>query len=155
MTFGEQILDRLSKRVVDYIGNDLQLNVQNISQISVTNEIQFSNQTACISILNPNNASLAMSTSYRLSELLLRSFINVDIFNDEINEYSQATLDETLNITLGNILKDLSPEFGKITISPPFALENQQLIVQKNVSDEMYLVKITIEGEIMILSYFI
>ena len=87
--------------------------------------------------------------------LLSDFFISHTIFNDEINEYSQATLDETLNITLGNILKDLSPEFGKITISPPFALENQQLILQKNVSDEMYLVKITIEGEIMILSYFI
>lgn len=154
MTFGEQILDKLSKRVVDYIGNDLQLNVQNISQITINKEIQFSNQTACISILNPNNATLAMSTSYRLSELLLRSFINVDILNDEINEYAQATLDETLNITLGNILKDLSPEFGKITISPPFSLDNQQRIFQKDLS-EMYLVEITIEGEIMILSYFI
>lgn len=154
MTFGEIILDRLSKRVVEYIGNDLQLNVQKISQINIAKEIQFSNQTACISIFHPNNATLAMSTSYRLSELLLRNFLNIDILNADINEFSQASLAETLNITLGNIIKDLPQEYGKITISPPFSLEDQQIIFQKDLS-EMYIMRITIEGEIMILSYFI
>jgi hypothetical protein len=154
MTFGELILDRLSKRVVDYIGNDLQLNVQSISQIEIAQELHFSNQTACISVFHPDIATMAISTSYRLSELILRNFLNVDILNDDINEFSQASLAETLNITLGNIIKDLPQEFGKISISPPFSLENQQIIFQKDFS-EMYILKITIENEIMILSYFI
>jgi CheY-specific phosphatase CheX len=154
MTFGELVLDRLSKRVIAYLGNDLQLNVQNTTSITIAKEIQFSNQTTCISIFHPNNATVAMSTSYKLSELLLRSFLNIDILNADINEFSQASLAETLNITLGNIIKDLPKEYGEITISPPFSLENKQIIVQKDLS-EMYMTQITIEGEIMILSYFI
>jgi hypothetical protein len=154
MTFGELVIERLSQRVVEYLGNDLQLNVQNITSITSAKEIQFSNQTTCISIFHPNSASLAMSTSYRLSELILRSFINVDILNADIHEFSQASLGETLNITLGNIIKDLPKEYGEITISPPFSLEKQQIIFQKDLS-EMYMIQITIEGEIMILSYFI
>jgi|GEM_PF-4097137 len=154
MIFGEMILERLGKRVVEYLGNDLQLNIQNIGQIESVTEILFSNQTACITLSNHQNATLSISTSYKLSELILRNFINIDIFNDDICEFSQASLAETLNITLGNIIQDLPQEFGKVRISPPFSLENQQIIEQKD-SVEMYILKITIENEIMLVSYFI
>jgi hypothetical protein len=74
MTFGELILDSLSKRIVEYIGNDLQLNIQNVTHVDIVKEIQFSDQTACISVFHPNNATIAISTSFRLSELILRNF---------------------------------------------------------------------------------
>ncbi|MDD2698924.1 MAG: chemotaxis protein CheX [Arcobacteraceae bacterium] len=154
MTFGELILDSLSKRIVEYIGNDLQLNIQNVTHVDIVKEIQFSDQTACISVFHPNNATIAISTSFRLSELILRNFINVDIFNDEINEFAQASLAETLNITLGNIIQDLPKEYGEVTISPPFFLEPIQTVFQKDFS-EIYMLQITIENEIMLLSYFI
>ena len=154
MIFGEMILERLGKRVVEYLGNDLQLNIQNIGQIESVTEILFSNQTACITLSNHQNATLSISTSYKLSELILRNFINIDIFNDDICEFSQTSLEETLNITLGNIIKDLPEEFGNISISPPFSLENQQIIHQKD-SSLIYTLKITIENEIMLVSYFI
>jgi CheY-specific phosphatase CheX len=82
------------------------------------------------------------------------NFINVDIFNDEINEFAQASLAETLNITLGNIIQDLPKEYGEVTISPPFFLEPIQTVFQKDFS-EIYMLQITIENEIMLLSYFI
>lgn len=152
--FGKIILEKLAKRLTQYIGNDLQLNVQSISQVDIVNEIKFLNQTVCITIANHSNATIALSTSYKLSELILRNFINIDIFNDDIYEFSQASLAETLNITLGNIIQDLPQEFGKICISPPFSLEDQQIIKQKD-SSEMYILKVNIEDEIMLLSYFL
>ena len=154
MSFGKIILESLAKRVIAYLGNDLQLNVQKTSQASTTDKIKFSNQTACISISGVAEATIALSTSYRLSELVLRNFINIDIFDNELHEFSQASLAETLNITLGNIIEELSNEYGTINISSPFFLENEQ-IISKNEKSEMYLIEIMIENERMILSYFI
>ncbi len=153
MIFGRIILEKLSNRLVEYLENNLRLHIQNIGQVDNVQEINLSHQTACISISNPTNATIALSTSHKLSEILLKNFITGNISSEDMNEFSQICLAETLNIALGNIIKDLPQEYGNIDIASPYFLENQQIIYPTHTT-EMYILKINIENEIMLVCYF-
>ena len=87
---------------------------------------------------------------------MVKNFNFGDIPAEEIIELASENVAETLNITLGNILKDLTiiKEGGSVNISTPYTMHNTVNITKKQ-NGMMYLCRLKSNEEVILLSYFI
>ena len=153
----QTILELLSKRIIHYIHNDLNMdNVNSNFLIEEVNHIYYSDISTFISLSGDLAGTIGFSVSHNLAKLLVQNSIYGEIDNETLNELANENVAETLNITLGNIIKDLEviKSGGKVDISTPYTLHNSVNITQKN-NGIMYISQIKYLNEIIIVSYFI
>lgn len=154
MDCGKIILEKLSQRICEYFSIHLDLHIQSHYQIKCVERIHFLNATALISLTNSNNrATIAMSVSNLFVQLMLVRFLNGNLPNDGLVELSHENLAETLNITLGNIIKDIPIQCGEINISTPYLMQNQ-IVIHKREFAQMYVSELKIGDETILISYF-
>lgn len=151
-----EILEKLAIRAIDYFKDELSLDMKNNFTIKEVDEINYLDITSLISLSSDMTGSIGMSLSNNLACEMLNNFISVDMEENEIKELSVENVAETLNIILGNILKDLSvlKNGGTVNISTPYTLHNSVAITKKE-NGNMYMCELTVKTEIVILSYFL
>ena len=152
-----EILEKLSKRVIDYMQNDLgMLNITEEFSIESVDMIQCNNITTLIALNGKIIGTVGMSISTELAKKLIENSIYGEIDTQTIESLASENVAETLNIVLGNIIKDLTivKNGGKVDISTPFTIHNEVSITRKK-NGKMYVSNIKYENENIILSYFI
>ncbi len=151
-----EILEKLAKRTSEYLSNELSLAVGLTYNIVEVDKINYLDITTLISLSNDMSGSIGMSVSNELACEMVKNFLSPDLEEEELKEFSRENVAETLNITLGNILKELTviKEGGTVEISTPYTMHNSVVITKKD-NGCMYLCKLKVNGEIIILSYFL
>ena len=153
----KKTLELLSERIIEYIKHDLQLDKVNSSfTIQDVSHIQYNDISTFISLNGNLSGTIGLSISNNLAKILVKHFIYGEIDEDTLSELASENIAETLNITLGNIIKDLDQVKlgGTVDISTPYTLHNSVNITKKK-NGTMYLSKIKYLDETIIVSYFI
>lgn len=146
------ILQRLAKRTIEYLKDDLLMN--NLSDdftLEDVNAIKHGPVTKFIDISGDVNATIAMSVTLETAHDIVKSFIYGEVSENMLDELAVENIAETLNVTLGNILQDLRvlKEGGSIEISTPYE-SDKSLILKQNT--KLYLSKIKYQNQDILLS---
>ncbi len=152
----DEILVKLVDRTIAYFKNDLELPIESNYEILEVDKIDYFDITALISLSHDMSGTVGFSVSNKLAYTMVESFNFGDISDEEIIELASENVAETLNITLGNILQKLTiiKEGGSVNISTPYTLHNSVNITKKR-NGIMYLCRLKLNDEVILLSYFI
>lgn len=157
MQMDDEILEKLAARTVSYFLNDLGISdVSETFEISSVDSIEYLDISTLISLSKDIGGTIGFSVSNKLAKKMVENFIYGDVSPEDIKELASENVAETLNVTLGNILHELSviKNGGKVDISTPYTMHNKVSISKKQ-NGKMYLCKIKYNGEYILLSYFI
>lgn len=151
-----EILVKLANRTIEYFKNDLELPIVSSYEILEVDKIDYFDITTLISLSHDMSGTVGFSVSNELAYSMVENFIFGDISQEEIPELASENVAETLNITLGNILKELTiiKEGGSVNISTPYTMHNSVSITKKR-NGIMYLCKLKSNNEVILLSYFV
>lgn len=150
-------LELLSKRIIEYIKEHLNMEkIDSNFTIKEVSKVEYNDISTFISLSGDLSGTIGLSISNNFSILLVKSFIFGEVDEATLRELATENVAETLNITLGNIIKDLEEVKvgGKVDISTPYTLHNSVSITKKE-NGTMYLSQIKYLDEIIIVSYFI
>ncbi|WP_419764306.1 MAG: chemotaxis protein CheX [Arcobacter sp.] len=153
MEFYQNILEKLSNRMIRYIRNDL--NMSKITNDFVIKEVDLMNYkdiTSLISLSGEKAGTIGLSVSSKFAKKMVKKFIFGEIDQSSLDELASENVSETLNIILGNILDE--EEVKNINISTPHTLHNKVTITKKK-NGRIFFSKLKYEEEEIILSYFI
>ena len=152
----KEILIKLAKRTQSYFNEELGLKVDDSFTIINVDKINYFEITTLISLSNNMSGTVGMSVSSTIAKKMVRNFIYGNISEEDILELASENVAETLNITLGNILKELDvfKKGGSIDISTPYTIHNAGNIMKKK-SEIMYLCTLYLDREPIYLSYFV
>ncbi len=152
-----EILEKLSQRVIEYMNNDLgMIDINEKFSIQSVEQIQYNDVATLISLSGNIIGTIGMSVSNNLAKEMVENFIFGDIDTQTLESLASENVAETLNITLGNIIQDLSTiqDGGKVEISTPYTMHDKVSII-KNKNGKMYLSTIRYKNENIMLSYFL
>ena len=151
-----EIIKKLAERTITYFKDELQLSVDDEFEIIEVDSIEYLDISTLISLSNGMSGTIGMSVSNELAYSMVEAFIFGEMDKDELEELSSENVAETLNITLGNILKELDVvKKGKsIDISTPYTMHNSVTITKKK-NGTMVLCMLKSNNKVIILSYFI
>lgn len=152
----EEILVKLSNRTIKYFQDDIALPIDKSYEILEVKKIDYLDITSLISLNQDMTGTVGMSVSNELAYKMVENFIFGEIAQEDIPELASGNIAETLNITLGNILKELTviKEGGSVNISTPYTMHNSVSITKKK-DGIMYLSKLKSNDEVILLSYFV
>jgi len=148
------ILNKLVKRTITYLKNDLGFTTLNNNfTIESTNKLRYNEITSFIDLSTSIRSNIAFSVSYRFAKELIKKSIFGLTDDDISDELIIENVSETLNITLGNIIKELNNLQGDkdIEISTPSVKNMIFSIENKNID----FVKIPYQDDFILLSFFI
>jgi hypothetical protein len=102
------------------------------------------------------DGSVFMGVSKDYAICLINDFVDDSMSEEEILEISAENIAETLNITLGNILKDLTiiKNGGLVGIKTPQILKDTKAITKKE-NSKILVSKLKHNNEKITLGYFI
>ena len=151
-----EILTKLADRTISYFQEDLLLSINTSYKIEEVSEIKYFDISSLISLSSDMIGTVSMSVSNKLAFSMVENFIFGEMSKDELSELSSENVAETLNVTLGNILTELDvvKNGGKVNISTPYTMCNSVTISKKK-NGKMYVCELTLNDEIIILSYMI
>jgi len=151
-----EILEKLAIRTISYFQEDLSLNIEDKYSIEETSKIDYLDISTLISLSTNMSGTVGMSVSNELSIIMIENFIFGEMSKEELSELSSENIAETLNVTLGNILHELSvvKNGGEVNISTPYTIHNSVTITKKK-DGKMYVCKLKLNNEIVILSYMV
>ncbi|RLA82410.1 MAG: hypothetical protein DRG78_07260 [Epsilonproteobacteria bacterium] len=156
MNSENEILTKLATRTISYFKDELQLNIDDKFEISEIDKITYLDISTLISLSNGMSGTVGMSVSNELAYSMVEGFIFGEIDREELEELSSENVAETLNITLGNILKELDVVKRGMTIdiSTPYTMHNSVSITKKK-NGTMLLCIIKSNDQTVMLSYFV
>ncbi len=152
-----QILELLINRTVQYIKEDLLVDISHTPiSIKEVNQIEYNDISTFISLSGDLSGTIGLSVSNHLAKIFIQNSVFGDIDEMASEELASENVAEMLNITLGNIIKDLDivKQGGKVDISTPYTLHNSVTISKKK-NGKMYLNQTKCLDEMIITSYFI
>jgi len=151
-----EIIDKLTKRVIEYLKINLGIDkVEEDFFISDVDTLEYHCITTFISLSGDITGTVGLSVSHKLATILVEHSIFGEIDKKLIEELTIQTTQEILNITLGNIIKELNivKNGGKVEISTPYTLDKKDYPTQEKYT-KIYSSKIKYSDEDIILSYF-
>lgn len=151
-----EILEKLAKRTISYFQDDIAMQIDTNYEIVEVDKIDYFDITTLISLSLDMSGTVGMSVTNELAYEMVKNFIFGEVSQEEIEEMSAENISETLNITLGNIISELSviQKGGKVNISTPYTMHNSVTITKKK-NGKMYLCKIKSGDDTVLLSYFV
>lgn len=153
MEFYQNILEKLSNRMIKYIKDDLNMpNITSKFEVKEVDLIDYNDITSLISLSGEKAGTIGLSVSTKLAKEMVKKFIFGEIDKSSLDELAVENVSETLNIVLGNILDET--EIKNINISTPYTLHNKVTITKKK-NGRVFFSKLKYEDEEIILSYFI
>jgi two-component system chemotaxis sensor kinase CheA len=130
------ILSKLSQRTVSYFTQTLNLSLQREFLFKEYTKFIPKDINVMINLNGGIDGQIIMGVSNELAIIMVNNFVKLELPEDEIAFLAAENVAETLNITLGNILKDfyLVSDSESISISTPqIAYKNDLIDMEKNV----------------------
>jgi CheY-specific phosphatase CheX len=153
MEFYQNILEKLSNRMIKYIKDDLEMsNITNEVTIKEVDLIHYNDITSLISLSGGKAGTIGLSVSNKFAKEMVEKFIFGEVAKSTLDQLASENVSETLNIVLGNILDETKVK--DINISTPHTLHNKVTITKKE-NGKIFFSKLKYEDEEIILSYFI
>ena len=152
----EDLFEKLTKRTIDYLKNDLGLTqINDEYEVKDVETLEFLDVSVLIALSGDINGTISLSVSDSLSKQLIESFVFGKIKDSQIKELAGENVAETLNIVVGNILPvlNISKQGGNVEISPPYIMRNKVSVTKKK-NGKMLLSKIECDNESILLGYF-
>jgi CheY-specific phosphatase CheX len=147
------ILSRLSQRTISYFTENLNLPLQKDFLFKEYETLQPQDINVIIDLEGGVFGKIIMGVSSELAITMVNNFVKLELPQDEIEFLAAENVAETLNITLGNILKDfyLVSESETISISTPKIVYKKDFT---NIGNSLYMESsIAYEDEIIKLWY--
>jgi len=153
-----EILEKLSRRTIDYFKQDLDLGdvIDDKYEVLEVNNISYHDRTVFISLNGDIKGTVGMSVTNQLSFDIAKAFVFGEMEDEELLELASESVSEVLNVTLGNILNELNviKNGGKVDISTPLPMKGSMNIKRKP-NGQMFVVNLKHKDSVIILSYFI
>lgn len=151
-----EILAKLVKRTVAYFNDDLSLKMDEDFSIEEVDHIDYLDTTSLITLSKDMMGTIGMSGSKKTTYTLAKAFLFGESTQEEIEELSEETIAEILNVTMGNIINELEivKNGGTVEISTPYTMHNSVSITKKK-NGKMYLCSLKFDEQTILLSYFI
>ena len=151
-----EILEQLSIRTISFFDENLSLKIDDKFKLEKFESIGFLDITTLISLSNAISGTVAMSVSKNLSKKMAKGFLYGETTQDEIDSLCIASVTEILNITIGNIIENLTitKNCGVIDISTPNFFTKNKIITKEKYST-IIVSRLKINNEEILLSYFI
>lgn len=149
-----EILNKLVKRTVTYLKNDLGFSILNYNfKIESTSKLRYNEITSFIHLSTSIKSNIAFSVSYSFAKELIKKAVYGLSDDDLTEELILENVSETLNITLGNIIKELNDlqSDKDIEISTPSIKNKIFSIENKNID----FVKIPYKNDFILMSFII
>lgn len=152
----KDLLEKLSLRTISYYHENLNITLEKDFIIGEIDLIKTKDVAVLIPLTNEMDGVVYMGVSKEHAISLIDIFIDETMTSDEITELSIENIAETLNITLGNILKDLNimKNGGIVGIKTPQILKENKAITKKE-NSKILVSKLKYKDEEIILGYFI
>jgi CheY-specific phosphatase CheX len=155
MNHNKEILEKLTQRTIQYLKTNLKMNeIDSSYSIEEVSSFQFKNLTTLIDISGKINSTVGMSVSRDVAYQVVKGSIYGEVEKSVLLELAEENLAETLNITLGNIIQDVSvvKEGGDFEISTPYKPVSQYLkITDKN---DTFISEIKYKNQTILLSIY-
>jgi len=150
------LLDKLSLRTISYFKEVLNIDIESKFSIQKVESLEINNISVTIDLTNDMNGTVYMGVSNSFALEIAKDYIDEEMSNEEIIELSCGNIAETLNITLGNILKDLAimKSGGVVGISAP-VIQNNKNLINKDNNSKILLSKLKYKKKEILLGYFI
>jgi len=128
-----ELLTKLSERTISYFKEELNIIIENNYLIEEVNIIDYFDITTLIALNKDMTGTIGMSVSNKLAYNMVENFIYGEMSKEELEELSSENVAETLNVTLGNILHELTiiQNGGDIEISPPHTRQDNSFTITK------------------------
>jgi two-component system chemotaxis sensor kinase CheA len=149
-----ELLQKLSSRTISYYHEELNMNINTTIKIKEIKKLKLLDISVAIPLTNDMDGTVYMSVSNKHARLLINDFIDDSMDDCEIKELAEGNIQELLNITLGNILKDLNimKNGGVVGIKIP-SIINSELENEDN--SRILISELNLNNENIILGYFI
>jgi len=152
----KDLLEKLAQRTISYYSENLSISLEEDYTIKTVDCIDIDEQAITIALTNDMAGKVYMGISKAHAIKLIKEYLDDDMSDEEIDELSIGNLAEILNITLGNILKDLNivQSGGSVGIEPPeTVLADTQ--ITKETNSNILITKLKYQNEEITLGYFI
>jgi CheY-specific phosphatase CheX len=149
-----ELLEKLSLRVIEYLGDEVGLQVSDKFSIKNVEGVQSLYVSAIISISKDMCGTIGISVPKSMIAPITESLIFAKIEDSEIEEYAEDTISEVLNIILANVVQNLTviKNGGEVKITTPSIVRNREEL-QKNKDCQMYISELNVNNEKVLLSY--
>jgi len=148
------MLEKLSGRTISYFQEIYNISLSNSSHITYTDTLQ-SEVSVIIPLTNDMDGYVYMGVSKNFALQLISLYIE-ELNKEEIEELLYENIAEILNITLGNILKNLNiaQNGGAVGILVPEILQYNMAITKQN-NSKIFQTKLYYKKDTILLGYFI
>ena len=148
------ILEKLSQRTISYYDEYLNNKIDSKINIEEVDYLENLGKSVVIPLTDDMDGSVFMSISNEHANTLIADYIDESMSKVEVEELSENNLEELLNITLGNILKDLEimKKGGLVGIKTPIIVKDN---ITKEENSKILISKLKYNNEDIILGYFI
>ncbi len=148
------MLEKLSGRTISYFQEIYNISLSNSSHITYTDTLQ-SEVSVIIPLTNDMDGYVYMGVSKNFALQLISLYIE-ELNKEEIEELLYENIAEILNITLGNILKNLNiaQNGGTVGILVPEILQYNMAITKQN-NSKIFQTKLYYKKDTILLGYFI
>lgn len=132
------------------------MNIDIEYKIKETSTLDNLDISTLISLSTDMVGTIGMSVSDKLAFSMIENFIFGEMTKEELTQLSSENVEETLNVILGNILSELDivKNGGVVNISTPYTM-NKPVTITKKKDGKIYLCKLNVNNETIILSYMI
>jgi len=151
-----ELLEKLSLRVIEYLGDEVGLDISDKFTIKSVNKTKSLYVSAVISISKDLCGVIGISVPKSLIAPMTESLIFSKISESEIDEYAEDTVSEVLNIILANVVQNLTviKNGGEIKITTP-TITTDKTYFQKGdgCNCKLYISELSLNRDKIFISY--
>lgn len=150
------VLEKLANRVIKYLKMELEIDkIQENFSITKVDQLKYHSISAFITLRGDIEGTVVMSVSNEIATIMLENFLASSFDDELIPELLIQTVQEILNITLGNIIQELTAvkQGAKVEISVPYIVNNINYPTKENYN-YMYNAIIKCNNNDIVLGYF-
>jgi CheY-specific phosphatase CheX len=129
-----KLMTAITNRTIDFLKTEINMNITDMQKNSnEVSAVKLRDLTVLVSLIMPmNNISRSFSFDQPLINQICEIYCGeLDIEEEELNDYMKETADDMINIVVGNTIPTMSNGSGPTHITPPMIISNAKSISAK------------------------
>lgn len=129
-----KLMTAITNRAIDFLKTEINMSITDVQKSSKeVSAVKLRDLTVLVSLIIPrNNISISFSFDQPLINQICEIYCGeLDIEEEELNDYIKETADDMINIVVGNTIPTMSKDSGPTHITPPMIISNAKSISAK------------------------